>query len=70
MISRELAVTGRPSRTTLGQLKEVGRTPALTERIWSVCFSERLAVHAAARAADPARPNRPYTLPLRLIPAS
>jgi predicted dehydrogenase len=46
------SVTGKPGCTTLGQLEEVWRTQATTERIWPVCFLELLPVHAVTRAAE------------------
>ncbi len=45
-------MTDKPGCTTLGQLEEVRRAQAATERIWSVCFSERFAVRAVTRAAE------------------
>ena len=42
----------KPGATTPGQLAELERTVAETGRIFSICFSERLAVRAAQKAGE------------------
>jgi predicted dehydrogenase len=45
-------MSDKPGCTTLGQLEEVRHAQATTERIWSVCFSERFAVRAVTSATE------------------
>jgi predicted dehydrogenase len=45
-------MTDKPGFTTLAQLAEARRVQAATQRIYSVCYSERFEVHAAVRAGE------------------
>lgn len=45
-------MSDKPGFTTLEQLAEVRRVQAATQRIYSICFSERLEVRAAVHAGE------------------
>jgi predicted dehydrogenase len=45
-------ISDKPGFTTLGQLAEARRVQAETQRIYSICYSERLEVRAAVKAGD------------------
>lgn len=51
MRSGKDVMADKPGLTTFAQLEEVRRAVAETRRIYSVCFSERLCVRSAVRAA-------------------
>src|SRR5207248_4282572 len=48
-------MTDKPGFTTLDQLAEVRRVQAETQRIYSICFSERLESPATIKAGELAR---------------
>jgi predicted dehydrogenase len=45
-------ISDKPGFTTLGQLAEARRVQAVTGRIYSICYSERLEVRAAVKAGE------------------